>query len=81
MVEYRACLAPLAPPDKRSALVALIYVVLYLAFSIPSVIAGVAVTRYGLLNTTYGYGVVVMALAAITTIAVSRQQAGAKTIA
>ncbi|MDE3090291.1 MAG: MFS transporter, partial [Chloroflexota bacterium] len=67
-------LAPLAPPDKRSALVALIYVVLYLAFSIPTIIAGIMVTRFGLFNTTYGYGGVVMVLAALTTIAVSRRR-------
>ena len=72
-------LAPLAPPDKRSALLASIYVVSYLAFGVPAIIAGVAVTLYGLRDTTYVYGLVVMALAAITTVAVSRRRAGSET--
>ena len=72
-------LAPLAPPDKRSELLASIYVVSYLAFGVPAIIAGVAVTLYGLRDTTYVYGLVVMALAAITTVAVSRRRAGSET--
>jgi MFS family permease len=66
-------LAPLAPPDQRSALLASIYVVSYLAFSVPAIIAGVAATHYGLRDTTYGYGIAVIALAALTTVAVSRR--------
>ena len=66
-------LAPLAPPDQRSALLASIYVVSYLAFSVPAIIAGVAAAHYGLRDTTYGYGVVVIVLAALTTVAVSRR--------
>lgn len=65
-------LTPLAPPDKRSALFAAMYMLLYFALSVPTVVAGVALTRYGLHETTYVYGVGVIALAAITTIAVSR---------
>lgn len=74
-------LTPLAPPDKRAALLAAIYVVVYPAFSVPAVLAGVAVSHYGLRSTTYVYGVVVMVLAAVTTIAISRRlpRAGAKT--
>jgi MFS family permease len=67
-------LAPLAPPDKRNALVAAIYVVIYLSFSVPAVIAGAAVTRFGLTDTTYGFGLVVMALAALTTVAMWRRK-------
>jgi MFS family permease len=66
-------LAPLAPPDQRSALLASIYVVSYLAFSVPAIIAGVAAAQYGLRDTTYGYGLAVIVLAALTTIAVSRR--------
>jgi MFS family permease len=65
-------LAPLAPPENRGALVAAIYVVSYLAFSIPAVIAGVAVDHYGLPDATYGYGAVVIALAAFTALALWR---------
>jgi MFS family permease len=65
--------APLAPPERRGALVAAIYVVIYLSFSVPTIIAGAAVSVYGLRDTAYGYGFVVMALAAATTLAVSRR--------
>jgi MFS family permease len=65
--------APLAPPEARGALVAAIYVVTYLSFSVPTIIAGAAVSVFGLRETTYGYGIVVMALAAATTLAVSRR--------
>ena len=68
-------LVPLAPPDKRAELIASIYVVAYLAFSIPSFIAGVAVTHYSLRETTYVYGLVVMALSAITTVVLWRRRA------
>jgi MFS family permease len=74
-------LASLAPPDKRGALLASIYIVLYLSFSVPTIIAGVAVTHYGLRNTTYVYGLVAMALAATTTVAVSRHRVSPKVTA
>jgi MFS family permease len=67
-------LAPLAPPDKRGALLAVVYIVVYLSFSVPTIIAGIAVTRYDLRPTTYVYGMAVMVLAAVTTIAVSRRR-------
>jgi MFS family permease len=67
-------LAPLAPPDKRGALLAALYFVVYLAFSIPAVIAGIGVNHVGLRDTTYAYGLVVMTLAGITTAAVSRRK-------
>jgi MFS family permease len=66
-------LTPLAPPDKRGALLASIYVVLYLSFSVPAVIAGFGVSQFGLRVTTYAFGLVVMALAAFTTVAISRR--------
>ena len=62
-------------PDKRAGLIASIYLVTYLAFGVPAIIAGVAVTRYGLRETTDVYGLVVMALAALTTVAVWRRRA------
>jgi MFS family permease len=67
-------LAPLAQPQARSALLAAIYVVSYLAFSLPAVAAGVAAAHWSLRSTTYVYGVIVMALALATTIAVARRQ-------
>lgn len=69
--------APLAPPDARGALLAAMYVVLYLAFSLPTIVAGFAVQIFGLRGTTFAYGLTVMALAAVTTIAVAgRRRAG-----
>jgi MFS family permease len=67
--------APLAPADERAALLSATYVLIYLSFSVPAVIAGVAVTVFGLEATTYAYGLAVMALAAATTVAVSRRLA------
>src|SRR5258708_5563402 len=61
-------LAPLAPPDKRAGLLASIFIVVYLAFSVPALLAAAAVTNYGLRDTTYVYGIVVMTLAAMTAV-------------
>jgi MFS family permease len=68
-------IAPVASPERRGALLAAIYVVTYLSFSVPAVIGGAAATAFGLRNTTFGYGLVVMALAGATTLAVSRRMA------
>jgi len=67
-------LGPLAPPEKRGALFAALYIVVYVAISVPTVIAGIASSHYGLRDTTYGYGFVVIALAAVTFVAVSRRK-------
>ena len=68
-------LGPLAPPEKRGALFAAVYIVIYVAISVPTVIAGIAVTHFGLKNTAYAYGIVVIILAAMTFVAVSRRPA------
>ncbi|MDX6701177.1 MAG: hypothetical protein QOF26_1403 [Baekduia sp.] len=52
-----------APADGRAGLIASVYVLSYLGFSLPAIAAGVAVTHQGLLQTTNVYGVAVMALA------------------
>lgn len=67
-------LAPLASPDTRGALLASIYIALYLSFSVPAILAGIAVSQYDLRPTTYVYGVVVIALATMTTVAVWRRR-------
>jgi MFS family permease len=54
----------LAPPAERAGLVAAIFIVNFVAFSIPAVIAGWAVTRYGLHRTALVYCAVVAALVA-----------------
>jgi MFS family permease len=56
----------LAAPHERAGLISAIYVVSYLAFSIPALIAGVLITRDGLRSTSLGYGAVVGAVAAGT---------------
>lgn len=54
---------PLVAPSERAELLASMYVISYLAFSLPAVLAGLAVTRYGLLPTVRGYAIVVLGLA------------------
>ena len=73
-------LAQLAPPDKRAGLLASIFIVVYLAFGLPALIAGVAVTHFGLRDTTYGYGIMVMALAAMTALAIWRRRVRSATV-
>ncbi|HWI73862.1 MAG TPA: MFS transporter [Baekduia sp.] len=53
----------LAPPTERAGLIAAVYVLSYLGFSLPAIAAGIAVTHAGLLPTTNVYGSVVAALA------------------
>ena len=57
-------LAALADPSSRGAVISAIYVVAYLAFSIPVVIAGVVATQIGLRPTAIGYVIVVTLVAA-----------------
>ena len=66
---------PLAAPEQRGGLLSATYVLIYLSFSVPAMIAGVGVTVFGLEATAYVYGLAVMALAAFTTVAVSRRLA------
>jgi MFS family permease len=63
---FRA-LSSLAPLDERAGLVSAILAVSYLAFSLPAVAAGAAVTQFGLHNTTnvYGAALIVVATAAL----------------
>ncbi len=55
----------LAEPRERAALLSAIYVVSYLAFSVPALAAGLLIMRYGLRDTALGYGsfVAVVAIA------------------
>jgi MFS family permease len=57
----------MAEPNERAALLSAVYVVSYLAFSIPALIAGLLITYDGLRVTSLGYGgfVAVIALAAL----------------
>jgi hypothetical protein len=53
-------LAPLAAAHERSELFSALYIVNYLAFGIPAVIAGILIGTIGLLPTVNGYGSVVI---------------------
>jgi MFS family permease len=67
-------LGPLAPPERRGALFAAVYIVVYVAISAPTIAAGIASSRFGLEDTTYVYGGVVMVLATVTCAAVLRHK-------
>lgn len=56
-------LSVLPEPHERGEFFAGVYVVGYLAFSVPAVLAGFAATHFGLVHTTYVYGVGVVVLA------------------
>jgi MFS family permease len=58
-------LSALADPGERAALIAAIFTVNYLSFGIPALIAGVAVTHYGLHHTALVYLGVIAALATV----------------
>jgi MFS family permease len=58
-------LTVLAPPTGRAGLITAIYIVSYLAFGIPVIIAGIAVGHVGLRTTAIVYGALVAALAAV----------------
>jgi MFS family permease len=61
-----------APADQRAGLVSSILAVSYLAFSLPAVAAGAAVTQLGLHETADLYGVVLIVVAAVAFV-LSRQ--------
>ncbi len=67
----------LAEPDDRAGLVAAIYVVGYLAFSVPALIAGVATTNFGLHSTALVYSAS-LALLAAAAVGLLRLRGGAK---
>jgi MFS family permease len=57
-------LTPLAAPGQRAGLISASWIVFYLAFSVPVVIAGVAVTHFGLHRTAVVYSAALAVLAA-----------------
>ncbi|MEU0369931.1 MFS transporter [Streptomyces sp. NPDC006283] len=63
-----------AAPEERAALFATIYVVSYLAFSLPAIAAGVVSTRLGLTATTIGYGLALIALAGTALLGLAAQR-------
>lgn len=65
-------LVAFALPENRGGLVAAIYLVAYMAFSVPAVIAGIMVTHLGLRTTTVVYGLVLAVLAGLAVPATAR---------
>ena len=57
-------ITPTVGPDERGELFASVFVVSYLAFGIPAVVAGIAAPHVGLATTTYAYGGLVIVLSA-----------------
>lgn len=55
-------ITPLAGPHERGELFATVFIVSYLAFGIPAVVAGIASPHIGLTATTYAYGGLVVIL-------------------
>ena len=62
-------LAKIAAPAERGELFAVAFVISYLAFSIPAVVAGFATTHVGLHETSVVYSAVVMAFCALALLA------------
>ncbi|MFJ3394406.1 MFS transporter [Leifsonia aquatica] len=58
-------LAPLAPNDKRAELFAGIFLVSYLAYGVPALVAGELIANVGLLPTVLGYAVAIAAAAIV----------------
>ncbi|RAI71047.1 MFS transporter [Pseudomonas fluorescens] len=56
-------LVPLALPHERAGLMSAFYVLSYLAFCLPSLLAGNLTRTFGLVTTTDGYGMVLIVLA------------------
>ncbi len=57
---------PLALPHQRAGLLSVIFIICYLAFSLPTIAAGLAVPVIGLPTTLYIYGAAVIVLAAVS---------------
>ncbi|MEZ0091841.1 MFS transporter [Streptacidiphilus sp. EB129] len=70
-------IAPLAAPHERAGLFAAVYVIAYLSFGIPAIVAGLLIDPLGLRATVLGYGVVILAVAALGLLAQHRADAHA----
>jgi hypothetical protein len=64
---FRSVVA-LADPARSAEVVAAVYAVSYLAFSIPSVLAGYAAEPFGLRGTMLVFGIAVSAMAAVAAV-------------
>jgi len=67
-------LVPLALPHERAGLMSAYYVLSYLAFCLPSLLAGNLTHTFGLVTTTDGYGAVLIILSLSALFALMRQR-------
>lgn len=67
-------LVPLALPHERAGLMSAFYVLSYLAFCLPSLLAGNLTRTFGLVATTDGYGTVLIVLCVGAWLALMRQR-------
>ncbi|MFO2464221.1 MFS transporter [Pseudomonas sp. 15FMM2] len=67
---------PLALPHERAGLMSAFYVLSYLAFCLPTLLAGNLTRSFGLIATTDGYGAVLIVLALGALIGLNLQDAG-----
>ncbi|MGW1006382.1 MFS transporter [Streptomyces sp. NPDC002520] len=58
-------ITPLAQPHQRAGLFAAVYLVAYLSFGVPAIIAGLLISPLGLRDTVLGYGIAVIAAATL----------------
>jgi predicted MFS family arabinose efflux permease len=65
---------PIAAPDERAGLLSAFYIESYLAFSLPSILVGLAVPSVGLVLSTYAYGGTVILLAVVSLVATIAQR-------
>lgn len=63
-------LLPVAPPQERAGLMAAFYILSYLAFSLPAVLAGFMAGAFGLITASYYFAAALMALAAAALIGI-----------
>lgn len=73
-------LTELAAPDQRAELLATVYVVNYLAFSVPAVVAGLLVPVLGLRETATWYGAMVVVLALLVLAGALGRRASRRTL-
>jgi MFS family permease len=65
-------LVPLARPQERAGLLSGFFALSYLAFSVPAIVAGLCVGRFGLQATSLGFGLVLVVLAGAAMLALRR---------
>ncbi len=58
-------IVPVVRPDERGELFAALFTLSYLAFGLPTLLAGLCVGAFGLTSTTLGYGALIVAFSAL----------------